>query len=571
MTQKNPPRSDTAGRGQPATAGDGVPASSPTGLTGEALPADQGAPGAESPPLGEVVTGEATSVSTTAGGSAAATDAEHDRQLEISQEVNDPKRILGLIAAFKREHSTGSAHGKGSANSSTTVAESTDGDQLDLVFRGQRILTTAGIVPREIGVRGGKIVAVEPLGAGLKGREVVTLTDDEVLLPGLVDTHVHINEPGRTAWEGFASATRAAAAGGVTTVLDMPLNSIPATVNRPALEYKRLVAADQVYVDVGFWGGAIPGNRPDLRELHDDGVFGFKCFLLHSGVDEFPHLEADELEADLAELKTFDSMMIVHAEDSRAIDRAPEGGGDEYQTFLRSRPRGAENLAIAEVIERTRWTGARSHILHLSSSDALPMIASAKQDGLDVTVETCPHYLTLMSEEIPDGGTAFKCCPPIREVGNRELLWQGLLDGTIDFIVSDHSPSTLDLKDLEHGDFGVAWGGVSSLQLGLSLIWTEARRRGISLEKVVEWMAVKPARRAGLRSKGKLSLGFDADLSIFAPDEAFVVDAGKLFHKNPITPYQGRTLSGRVRRTFVRGVPVDFDKPHGQLIRRGEV
>ncbi|MFI7494914.1 allantoinase AllB, partial [Kocuria sp. M4R2S49] len=334
-----------------------------------------------------------------------------------------------------------------------------------------------GFLPREIGVRDGRIVAVEPLGAGLTGREVVELADDETLLPGLVDTHVHINEPGRTEWEGFASATRAAAAGGVTTVLDMPLNSIPATVNVPALEYKRLFAQDNVFVDVGFWGGAIPGNTPDLRGLHDDGVFGFKCFLLHSGVDEFPHLEADEMEEDLAEIKTFDSLMIVHAEDSRAIDRAPQPEGDLYQNFLASRPRGAENLAIAEVIERTRWTGARSHILHLSSSDALPMLATAKRDGLDITVETCPHYLTLLAEEVPDGATAFKCCPPVREAGNRELLWEGLLDGTIDFIVSDHSPSTLDLKDLDNGDFGVAWGGVSSLQLGLSLIWTEARRR----------------------------------------------------------------------------------------------
>ncbi|OMH27771.1 allantoinase [Tersicoccus phoenicis] len=439
-----------------------------------------------------------------------------------------------------------------------------------MVIRGERILTTAGIVAREVGVRDGRIVAIEPLGARLSGAEELDLAPDETLIPGLVDTHVHINEPGRTDWEGFATATRAAAAGGVTTVLDMPLNSIPATVNAPALEYKRLFARDQSFVDVGFWGGAIPGNKPHLRELHDDGVFGFKCFLLHSGVDEFPHLEADELEEDLAELKTFDSLMIVHAEDSRAIDRAPHPEGDVYDNFLRSRPRGAENLAIAEVIERTRWTGARAHILHLSSSDALPMIATAKADGLDLTVETCPHYLTLLSEEIPNGATAFKCCPPVREVGNRELLWEGLIDGTIDFIVSDHSPSTLDLKDLENGDFGVAWGGVSSLQLGLALIWTEARRRGVDLPRVIEWMATRPAQRAGLRSKGKLALGYDADLAVFAPDEAFVVDAGKLHHKNPITPYQGKALSGRVRRTFVRGQAVDFQQPHGRLLRRGE-
>ena len=436
----------------------------------------------------------------------------------------------------------------------------------DLVIRGERIMTTAGEVPREVGIRDGRIVAIEPLGNGLLGTEVIELARDEVLLPGLVDTHVHVNEPGRTQWEGFASATRAAAAGGVTTIIDMPLNSIPPTTTVAALELKREVARDQAFVDVGFWGGAIPGNQADLRPLHDDGVFGFKCFLLHSGVEEFPHLEADEMEADM---KSFDSMMIVHAEDSRAIERAPSAEGDQYQKFLRSRPRGAENVAIAEVIERARWTGARAHILHLSSSDALPMIASAKRDGVRLTVETCPHYLTLIAEEIPNGATAYKCCPPIREVGNRELLWEGLLDGTIDCIVSDHSPSTLDLKDLENGDFAVAWGGVSSLQLGI--IWTEARRRGVGLEQVIAWMSARPAELAGLSTKGKLSLGYDADLSVFAPDEAFVVDVSRLKHKNPITPYDRRALSGVVRRTFLRGIEVDGRTPTGRLLRRGMV
>jgi allantoinase len=500
-----------------------------------------------------------------------ASEAEQGRKLDVSEDVNDPDRIRRLIAEYKREHGLGDdAVGSPHMGADGDGAFAGDHREFDLVIRGRRILTTAGVVAREVGVRNEKIVAIEPLGAGLRGREVVELADDETLLPGLVDTHVHINEPGRTEWEGFASATRAAAAGGVTTVLDMPLNSIPATVNAPALEYKRLFAQDNVFVDVGFWGGAIPGNRSHLRELHDDGVFGFKCFLLHSGVDEFPHLEADEMEEDLAEIRTFDSLMIVHAEDSRAIDRAPHPEGDVYENFLRSRPRGAENLAIAEVIERTRWTGARSHILHLSSSDALPMIATAKRNGLDLTVETCPHYLTLLAEEVPNGATAFKCCPPVREVDNRELLWEGLVDGTIDFIVSDHSPSTLDLKDLDNGDFGVAWGGVSSLQLGLSLIWTEARRRGIGLERVLEWMSTRPAQRAGLRSKGKLALGYDADLVVFAADDAFVVDAAKLHHKNPITPYHGKALSGVVRKTYVRGTAVDHRVPRGRLLRRGE-
>jgi len=443
--------------------------------------------------------------------------------------------------------------------------------EFDLVIRGQRVLTSAGIAPREVAVKDGRVVAMEPLGNGLVGAETIELSDEETLIPGLVDTHVHVNEPGRTEWEGFASATRAAAAGGVTTIIDMPLNSVPPTTSVENLDLKRSVARDQAFVDVGFWGGAIPGNTENLRPLHDAGVFGFKCFLLHSGVDEFPHLEPDEMETDLAELRKFDSLMLVHAEDSHAIDRAPHAEGDVYAKFLASRPRGAENKAIAEVIERTRWTGARAHILHLSSSDALPMIATAKRDGVNLTVETCPHYLTLNAEEIPNGATAYKCCPPIREASNRELLWKGLEEGTIDCIVSDHSPSTLDLKDLENGDFAVAWGGVSSLQLGLSLIWTEARHRGIPLEKVISWMSTRPAEIARVPNKGLIAVGYDADFSIFAADDAFVVDVKRLKHKNPITPYDGRALSGVVRKTFLRGQVADGTQPIGKLIRRGGI
>ena len=363
----------------------------------------------------------------------------------------------------------------------------------DLVIRASRVLTTAGFVPREVAVSGGSIVAMEPLGNDLAGAQVIQLGEDEVLLPGLVDTHVHVNEPGRTDWEGFASATRAAAAGGVTTIIDMPLNSIPPTVNTAALEAKIEATQGKRHIDVGFWGGAIPGNTADLRPLHDAGVFGFTCFLVHSGVDEFPHLDAEELEVDLRELRTYDALMVVHAEGSRSIEHAPSPEGDQYATFLVSRPRGAENLATAEVIERARWTGARVHILHLSSSDALPMIASAQRDGVRITAEACPRHLALSAEDVPAGATAFKSCPPIREAGNRDKLWQGLLDGTITCIVSDHSPSTLDLKSLDTGDFWTAWGGLSSLQLGLLIIWTVARTRGIDLARVVNWMSSAPA------------------------------------------------------------------------------
>jgi allantoinase len=439
----------------------------------------------------------------------------------------------------------------------------------DLVVRARRVVTTAGEVARCIGVTGGTVAAIEPLESELEGDRVVELGDDVVLLPGLVDTHVHVNEPGRSEWEGFATATRAAAAGGVTTIVDMPLNSIPPTTDVAALEVKRKAAEPQAYVDVGFWGGAIPGNLGDLRGLHDAGVFGFKCFLLHSGVDEFPHLAPAQLLEYLEVLRTYDALMIVHAEDSEAIDRAPSAHGESYRDYLASRPRGAENVAIAQVIENARWTGARVHVLHLSSSDALPMIRSARRDGVRLTVETCPHYLVFSAEEIADGATQYKCCPPIREADNRELLWGGLADGTLDCVVSDHSPCTPELKRFDIGDFGIAWGGIASLQVGLSAIWSEARRRGFALIDVVRWMADRPAQIAGLQRKGRIALGYDADFCVFAPDEAFVVDAARLHHRNPVTPYAGRPLAGVVHNTWLRGNELVGDECHGRLLTRG--
>jgi allantoinase len=441
--------------------------------------------------------------------------------------------------------------------------------QYDTVFRARRLVTAAGEGSGCVGVADGRIATVEPLDTRLEGRRTVELGDDVVLLPGLVDTHVHVNEPGRTEWEGFATATRAAAAGGVTTIIDMPLNSIPPTVDVAALEVKRKSAAGQCLVDVGFWGGAIPGNLGELRALHDAGVFGFKCFLLHSGVEEFPPLHPANLDAYLATLAGFDGLMIVHAEDSHAIDRAPDPHGGHYLDFLASRPRTAENLAIAHVIEAARATRARAHILHLSSSDAVPMLAGARRDGVRVTAETCPHYLVLTAEEVPDGATQFKCCPPVREAANRELLWQGLADGTIDCVVSDHSPCTPELKRLDSGDFGLAWGGISSLEIGLPVVWTEARRRGFALADVVRWMAEGPARLVGLRRKGRIAPGGDADLCVFAPDETFVVDPERLHHKHPITPYAGRPLTGVVRGTWLRGEELTGDEPRGRLLTRG--
>ncbi|TNC22501.1 allantoinase AllB [Amycolatopsis alkalitolerans] len=440
---------------------------------------------------------------------------------------------------------------------------------MQLVFRARRAVTAAGEGPCDVGVDGRRIVAVARHG-DLVGSRVVELGEDEVLLPGLVDTHVHVNDPGRSEWEGFETATRAAAAGGITTIVDMPLNSLPPTVDVDALDVKRKTAAGRVHVDIGFWGGAIPGNGRELPALHEAGVFGFKCFLLYSGVDEFPPLGTEELEADLRVLAGLGATMIVHAEDAEAIEQAPPPHGRHYADFLNSRPSDAETIAIARVVELARRTGARVHILHLSSSDALAMIGEAKREGVALTVETCPHYLSFSAEEIGDGATQFKCCPPIRESRNRELLWQGLADGTIDFVVSDHSPCTPELKRLDLGDFGEAWGGIASLQVGLPAVWTGARERGFTLADVVRWMAERPATRVGLERKGRIEVGADADFCVFAPDEEFVVDVANLRHRNPVSAYHGRTLRGVVRSTWLRGRETG-EQPQGELLVRGGV
>ena len=438
------------------------------------------------------------------------------------------------------------------------------------MFRAPRLITGAGERAGCVGVRNGEIVAIEALDAVLDAARTVELADDEVLLPGLVDAHVHVNEPGRTEWEGFATATRAAAAGGVTTIIDMPLNSIPPTVDVAALGHKRRVASTQAFVDVGFWGGAVPGNIEELRGLHDAGVFGFKCFLVDSGVDEFPPLEPGELKAYLAAIEGFGGLMVVHAEDAAVIADASPPHGVHYRDFLASRPRAAENVAIATVIDAARSTGARVHVLHLSSAEAVPLIHDARRDGVRVTAETCPHYLTFAAEEIGDGATEFKCCPPIREADNRAGLWSALASGEIDMVVSDHSPCAPELKRLDLGDFGVAWGGISSLQVGLAAVWTEARRRGHALADVVRWMAERPAGLTGLRKKGRIEIGSDADLCVFAPDESFVVDPGRLHHRHRVTPYAGRSLTGVVRTTWLRGREITGEEPFGRLLRRGE-
>jgi allantoinase len=427
-------------------------------------------------------------------------------------------------------------------------------EPFDLVVRSRRAVLPDGERPVAVAVRGGKIAALCPYEDPPVAAARVDL-GDAALLPGLVDTHVHVNEPGRTHWEGFATATRAAAAGGVTTIVDMPLNSIPPTVNLDALAVKKAAADGRCHVDVGFWGGAVPGNVTDLRPLHEAGVYGFKCFLSPSGVDEFPPLSPGGLREALAEIAGFDGLMVVHAEDPGLL-RDPSG--PTYREFLDSRPGGAERGAVELVIAAAAETGARVHILHVSAADCLEPIEAARRDGVRITAETCPHYLTLTAEEVPEGATRFKCCPPIRSSANRDELWQGLAAGVLDCVVSDHSPSTPDLKV---PDFAAAWGGISSLQLGLPAVWTEARTRGYGLRDLARWMAERPAAVAGVRGKGAIRVGADADLVAFDDAAEWVVDAAELHHRNPVTPYHGRTLTGMVRTTWLRGHRVEPGRP----------
>lgn len=439
----------------------------------------------------------------------------------------------------------------------------------DLAIRARRVIAEHGEAPQTIAVREGLIAAIEPWESGAAAAQHIDLGDDVVLLPGLVDSHVHVCEPGNTEWEGFACATRAAAAGGITTLVDMPLDSVPSTVNLAALDVKRQVARAQCHIDVGFWGGVVPGNQGELPSLADAGVCGFKCFLVDSGSPDFPPISVAEMEDALDVAGELGVPLLVHAESEKVASSIETVHSRHYRDYLASRPRGMENLAVAQVIEAARRTGGHAHIVHLSSSDAIPMIASARREGVRLTAEACPHYLTFKAEEIADGDTAFKCSPPIREASNRDLLWKGLRDGVLDFIVSDHSPCTAAMKEIGGGDFASAWGGVTSLQLSLSAVWTEASRRGFSLYEVAAWMSERPARLAGLSRKGRIAVGFDADFCIFAPDEPFRVEPDKLYHRHSTTPYAGRLLTGVVRNTLLRGEPVDLEKPRGRLLCRG--
>ena len=420
----------------------------------------------------------------------------------------------------------------------------------DIIIRGRSVVLPELIGPRALHIKDGKIISVADYD-DVAECELIDADDDSVVMPGLVDTHVHINSPGRTEWEGFQTATRAAAAGGVTTLIDMPLNSIPPTTTLDGFNAKLEVARNNCFVDVGFWGGVVPGNTRELAPMFEAGVVGFKCFLVPSGVDEFQHVTEKDLREAMPELTRLGAMLIVHAE---LLCGSTDAGDSSYETFLASRPKSAENDAVALMIRLAREFGTRVHIVHLSSAEAVPMLRDAQAKGVMITAETCPHYLHFAAEEIPVGATEFKCCPPIRERDNREALWEGLADGTIGMIVSDHSPCPGEMKLREAGDFMNAWGGIASLQLRLPIVWTEARRRGFTYHDLVRWLCSSPAQQVSLGSrKGSLAPGLDADVVIWKPDEEFSVEAEALHHRHKITPYAGEVLNGVVQQTFLRG------------------
>jgi allantoinase len=452
---------------------------------------------------------------------------------------------------------------------------------LDFIIRGQRVVTPGETIPAAILIRNGVIQSVGAYDDVPANCDVIEIGDDCVVMPGLVDTHVHVNEPGRTEWEGFQTATRAAAAGGVTTIVEMPLNSIPPTTTLENFREKLAAAKAQCVVDVGFWGGVVPGNLEELARLSEAGVLGFKCFLVHSGVDEFPNVTETDLKEAMPELARLGAVLIVHAEVPPPIDAALkdesviQSDPRKYSTFLRSRPREAENEAVELMIRLSRETGARIHIVHHSSADALTSLRRAKMEGVPITIETCPHYLSFAAEDIPDGATEFKCCPPVRERENREALWGALDEGLIDMVVSDHSPCPPAMKALGTGNFLDAWGGISSLQLRLPVMWTQALDRGYTMNDLAEWLCRAPASLVSLdRRKGAISAGFDADLVIWNPQESFRVEPAMLHHKHKLTPYAGQTLSGIVKQTYLRGERIydcgEFrEKPSGAILKRG--
>jgi len=427
--------------------------------------------------------------------------------------------------------------------------------------------------PALIEIRDGKFFKTYNYQDQISGISILDF-GNKVVMPGLVDTHVHMNEPGRTEWEGISTATQAAAAGGITTLVDMPLNSIPPTTTVSALNIKRESAQKTAFVDYGFWGGVIPGNEKDLEPLIQNGILGFKCFMIESGVIEFPMSSEEIIRKSLPILAKHQVPLLVHAE-LQGFAPSSQLSSQNYESYLLSRPDSWEVSAIELLIRLAKEFDTQIHVVHLSSAKALTILKNAQTQGIKISAETCPHYLVLKSEDIAQGATQFKCAPPIRNNENREHLWLGLLEGTVDFIVSDHSPCSPHLKQMDSGDFSLAWGGIAGLQFGLSLIWTEMKKRNLSIPELSYWMSEAPSDFLGAPSKrGRIEPGADADFTIWDPEKEFILTESQIFHRHKVTPYLGMPLFGVVEKTFVRGNCV-FDTgkvfgPKGQEVRRND-
>ncbi|MFN8143250.1 MAG: allantoinase AllB [Bacteroidia bacterium] len=445
----------------------------------------------------------------------------------------------------------------------------------DLAIHSKRVLIHGELKDATLYIHEGKIIDIVDGKGDVKSAKVFEEAKDSVVMPGLIDCHVHINEPGRTEWEGFETATSAAAAGGITTLVDMPLNSTPVTTSVKNLNEKLEAAKGKLFVDCGFYGGIVSGDTSELEPLINAGVLGFKAFLTHSGIDDFPNASVKDLEKAAPILKKHNVPLLAHAElDSKHKgQKAFEEDSYSYKAFLNSRPRSWEDEAIKALITLCEKTGVHVHIVHLSSSDSLPQIRAARSKGIPLTVETCPHYLFFDAESIPDGDTRFKCTPPIREKENNALLWAALKDKTLDFIVTDHSPAPPDIKELESGNLRDAWGGISSLQFSLAIVWTLALRDKTDVAEISRLMSTNVADFLGLKNKGRLEIGADADIVIWSPEKKLKVSRSNIRFRHPITPYEGQMLSGLVEQTFVRGIKV-YDKgslvssPTGNVILR---
>ncbi len=439
----------------------------------------------------------------------------------------------------------------------------------DLAIKSERIITPEGEREGVIIIKDGIIIDV--INSLQNEDEKVIEAGRKVIMPGVIDPHVHINEPGRTEWEGFNTATKAALAGGITTLVDMPLNSSPVTTTVKAFEEKLTATKNQLHTNCGFWGGIIPGNEKEIEPLIEKGVLGFKAFLTHSGIDEFPNVTEHDLRKAMPIIAKHNLPLLVHCELTSPFSTRGEGSGMRYQTYLNSRPRKWEDDAIALMIRLCEEYNCRTHIVHLSSSNSINQIAKAKQKGLPLTVETAQHYLFFSADKIKDGETQFKCAPPIREKENNEKLWQALKDGIIDFVATDHSPCPPDLKEFETGNFMKAWGGITSLQFALPILWTAAKQRDCTLNDIIKWLCENPAKLIGReKNKGKIEKGFDADLIVFDDGKEFTVTENSILHKNKITPYLNEKLYGIIDRTYLKGEKV-FDAGKFLHLNKGKI